>query len=354
MSIPLFYGNELTTFDFGAGHPFTGERFENYVSLLERARVREICEFLPLTPATEEDLLLVHTPEYLEHVKFLERSGGYLSADTPVSAQVVGVQRLITGSAIQAAKLLLEDDRKSAHTFGGLHHAGKDYGEGFCVYNDVAIVTKAMIERYGLKRILIIDTDAHQGNGTMDIFYSNPNVLFISMHQDPRTLYPGRGFTHEIGINDGKGYTINTPLPPYAGNGQYEHVFDEIVEPVAAEFRPQMIIRNGGSDPYYADELTALGLDLDGLNLVGKRVREIVDDTGAKLIDMMVSGYGDHVIYGWLALFCGIQNINIDYKAASPEEPPHHHNAADESLDRFTEAMIKEVKRELVDYWNCF
>lgn len=351
-SIPIFYSSELTRFNFGSGHPFTGDRFGAFIELLDRTELSEFCEFIAPLPATDEQLELVHAKEYLALVESLKKTGGMLTMDTPVTKDAIAVQKLIAGAGIQAAKLLMADNYKTAHTFGGFHHAGRDYGEGFCLYNDVAIATEILIKEHGLKRILIIDTDAHQGNGTMDIFYEDPKVLFVSIHQDPRTLYPGKGFTWEIGRAEGRGYTVNIPMPPFAGNRQYEHVFDSLLNPLAMEFKPEIVIRNGGSDPYIGDELTVLGLDLDGLNLLGRKVREIVDNTSGNLLDMMVSGYGDTVIYGWLALFCGVENLDFDFKTASPSEPLKHNKPTDNVLDELTRATVKEVERELKDYWN--
>jgi acetoin utilization protein AcuC len=353
--IPIFYSSGLSRFNFGPGHPFSGDRFEGFVKLLDDVDVKNSCKFIPPVPATEEDLELIHTREYLRYVRYLEKTGGMLTMDTPVTKEVIDVQAIIAGSGLQAADLIVKEEGTiTAHTFGGFHHAGKNYGEGFCVYNDVAIVAKTLVERHNLERIMILDTDAHQGNGTMDIFYHDPRVLFVSIHQDPRTLYPGKGFTWETGLGDGKGFTVNLPMPPYAGNRQYEHVFDMVVKPLAREYKPQMIIRNGGSDPYFGDELTVLGLNLDGLNMVGGKVREIVSDTSGKLLDMMVSGYGNMVLYGWLALFCGIEGLETDYKGASPTEPRKSAQASDQRLDRFTEIMINEVSAELRDFWSVF
>lgn len=353
--IPIFYSSWLSRFDFGPGHPFSGDRFEGFVKLLDDIGVKGSCKFIPPVPATEEDFELIHTKEYLKYVRYLEKTSGMLTMDTPVTKEVVDVQNLIAGSGLQAADLIMkEESAKTTHTFGGFHHAGKNYGEGFCIYNDVAIVAKALIERHNLNRVMILDTDAHQGNGTMDIFYGDPRVLFVSIHQDPRTLYPGKGFTWETGQSEGKGYTMNLPMPPYAGNRQYERVFDTILKPLAREFKPQMIIRNGGSDPYYGDELTVLGLDLNGLNMIGGKVKEIVSETSGKLVDMMVSGYGNMVLYGWLALFCGVEGLETDYKAASPAEPRKPTQPSEQRLDQFTEIMIKDVEAELSDYWNIF
>jgi acetoin utilization protein AcuC len=353
LPIPVFYSTELHKFNFGQDHPFNGERFAAFIELLKKAKIAPRCEFLPPVKATDKDLLLVHTPEYLGTVKALEKIGGWLTMDTPVTPQAEEAQRLITGSGLQAAKLLIETDHKIAHTFGGFHHAGRDYGEGFCIYNDVAVVTQALLDRHKLQRIMILDTDAHQGNGTMDIFNKEPRVLFVSIHQDPKTLYPGRGFTWETGIDEGRGYTINLSIPPYAGNEQYMLAFEEIIEPIASEFNPQLIIRNGGSDPYYRDELTMLGLNYDGLNRLGRKARSISKATSGKLLDMMVSGYGDQVIYGWLSLFCGVENLDTDYKSFAPEEPPPRIHVPEEALNRGTKKVIQELKSALSDYWKC-
>jgi acetoin utilization protein AcuC len=277
--------------------------------------------------------------------------------DTYVTPGMFEATKLIVGAAMTAGKLAMTDKYDIAITFGGFHHAGVANGEGFCVFNDVAITAKMLIEEYKIKRILIIDTDAHQGNGTMDIFYNEPRVLFISIHQDPRTLYPGRGFVYEIGSGAGKGYTVNIPMPMFAGNEQYEYALKEIFVPLAGEFQPEMIIRNGGSDPHYTDQLTQLGLDLDGLNMVGKIVRKTVDETSKKLIDMTVSGYGDLTSYGWLAIIAGVSGLSIDFEDLLSKEgqiEPQAKVYDEDSLQLKTQEMIETLNKDLKTYWGCF
>ncbi len=350
--IPIFYSDELGRFDFGPDHPFTGSRFRDFMDLLDKAGILKDCAIIRPEPAKDGDLLLAHSPEYLNKVEELRKTGGWLSIDTPVTEGAVEAQLLIAGSGLQAAKLLIDGEGKVAHTFGGFHHAGRDFGEGFCIYNDVAMAAMAALERHGLKRVMILDTDAHQGNGTMDIFYNDPRVLFISIHQDPRTIYPGKGFVWEIGDGEGKGFSANLPMPPLSGAANYMQAFESIIEPLAREFSPEFIIRNGGSDPFYADELTMLGLDLDGLNAVSGKAREIALGTSGNLLDMTVSGYGDWVTYGWLAQFCGSEALPADYKAFSPKEPRRNPATSLESLERATSSMLESLKRELRPYWK--
>ena len=352
--IPIFYSDELGKFDFGSGHPFTGARFRAFMGLLEKAGILSKCRVIPPIPASDSDLLLAHAPGYLATVENLKKNGGWLSIDTPVTKGAVEAQRLISGSALQAVELLLKNEDRIAHTFGGFHHAGKDFGEGFCIYNDVAIAARALTERHGLKRVMILDSDAHQGNGTMDIFWKDPRVLFVSIHQDPRTIYPGKGFVWETGEGKGNGFTVNIPMPPLSGSTQYSMAFESIIEPLAKEFDPQFFIRNGGSDPFFGDDLTMLGLDLDGLSMVSRRTRDIALETAGNLLDMTVSGYGDWVTYGWLAQFCGCEALDIDYKLFSPKQPRRDPVSNEDSLTRATASMLDSLKRELGKSWNIF
>jgi acetoin utilization protein AcuC len=236
-------------------------------------------------------------------------------------------------------------------TFGGFHHAGSSSGEGFCVFNDVAIAARSLIQRHGMRRVLIIDTDAHQGNGTMDIFWEEPKVLFMSIHQDPRTIYPGRGFVGDIGEGAGRGYTINIPMPRFSGGRHWVKALEEIFVPICVEFKPDAIIRNGGSDPFYGDELTELGVDLDGLASIGATVRGASNAGPRKLLDLTVSGYGDFVQYGWLALFSGVTGIGVDYNRYVRSFYPMSCRVPEDSLDRQTDAVIVELRRSLSDFW---
>jgi acetoin utilization protein AcuC len=348
----LYYSPAMGRVDFGAGHPFRGSRFQEFINLLKANGLDKSLDIRSPSPATDDDLALAHTPEYVAHVREVESYEGALSIDTPVPKGMTDAAKLIAGGALAGASSLARNESELAMTFGGFHHAGVSNGEGFCVFNDVAIAARALLQRHGMKRVLVIDTDAHQGNGTMDIFYEDPRVLFVSIHQDPSTVYPGRGFANDIGAGEGRGFTINIPMPRFSGNAHWARALDEIFVPVCAEFKPDVIIRNGGSDPFYGDELTELGLDLDGLAGVGRIVRSSSDRGPRKLLDLMVSGYGDFVPYGWLALFTGVTGLNVDYAQYASRIPPSPVRVPKETLDRQTEAVIAEVKANLRDYWK--
>jgi len=371
MAIAILYREELKEYDFGSGHPFRSDRYETFPKFLkEHLSEDDNYRILKAEWATEEDLSLICKKEYIDfvrayyesahfgyliHLGLSERANKFLSGDNIPPGRPGKLEeaaRLIIGQVKLACDLIQQGRfRKVVSLGGGMHHAKPNYGEGFCIYNDVAFGAKYLIEKYGLERILILDTDAHAGNGTMEYFYEDPRVLFIDLHQDPRTLYPGTGFAYEIGAGEGRGYTINVPLPMFAGYDSYQLVFKEIVEPVTEEFKPQIIIRNGGSDPHFADELTQLGLTVKGFRMIGERVRKLSEICDGKVIDLIGSGYNKKVLpYDWLALISGLTDWKIEIK--EPILIPQRLQK-DPSLEE-TKKVIEEIKRNLKDYWNCF
>jgi acetoin utilization protein AcuC len=287
MAIAILYREESREYDFGPGHPLRGDRFEIFARFLkQRLPEGDNYRFVRAGPATEEDLLLICNKDYVDFTRDYfkaaslglpfpnpERFFQYHSGDNLPAGRTGKIEeaaRLMVGQVKMAADLILAGEYQKTVCIGGnQHHAKPNYGEGFCIYNDNAFAGKYLIGKYGLDRILILDTDAHAGNGTAEYFYEEPRVLFIDLHQDPATLYPGTGSADEIGAGRGKGFTINIPLPIHAGYDSYRLAFEAVVEPVTREFRPQIIIRNGGSDPHFADELTSLGLPVSGFTMIG-------------------------------------------------------------------------------------
>jgi len=367
MTAAIIYREELREYDFGPGHPLRGDRYEVFPRfLMENLDEDDNYRFLQAGWADDEDLLKICQQEYIDFTRQFYRAAHlglsydgkfyrYHSADNmPIGrpGKLEEAARLVIGQAKLAADLVHSGQfNKVVSLGGGLHHAKRDYGEGFCLYNDVAFCATYLLEEYNLERILVLDTDAHAGNGTGEYFCSSPQVLFIDLHQDPRTLYPGTGFTPDIGVGEGKGFTVNVPMPVYAGNDSYQLVFEEIVEPLAEEFQPQIIIRNGGSDPHFNDGLTRLGLTVAGFSMIGQRVRKMTGICHGRLIDLIASGYNREVLpYAWLALIAGLADFEVSIKEPEPV-PALLQN--DPSFKETTE-VVAEVKSYLKDYWRCF
>ena len=367
MAIGILYREELKEYDFGPGHPFRGDRYEIFPQFLrDNLAEDDNYRILKADPASDEDLRLICQQDYIDFTRGFYKAANlgmsypgqfhrFQSGDNMpggIPGKLEEAARLVIGQAKTACDFIQDGKfKKMVSLGGGMHHAKPSYGEGFCIYNDVAFCGRYLMQEHKLERILVLDTDAHAGNGTCEYFYDEPKVLFIDLHQDPRTLYPGTGFAHQIGNDRGEGFTINIPMPVYAGYDSYQLAFESIIQPVTREFNPQIIIRNGGSDPHFADGLTNLGLPVVGFRMIGEQVREMAKVCDGKAIDLIGSGYNKNVLpYGWLALISGL--AGIEYRMGEPEPVPPGLGTVNSLAD--TEKAVEEVRSHLKDYWTCF
>ena len=373
----LLYSEEINEYRFGIYRLYRGTRFQTFMQFLqENYPEGDNYRILEAEPATDEDLLLLCSQEYIDFTKNYFKAANLgqtctgnfsefhsVENKTTISpGKVEEAARLIIGQAKMACDLVHEDKyEKVVSIGGGWHHAKPDYGEAYCVYNDVAFCAKYLMQKYSLERILILDTDAHAGNGTSDYFYDDPRVLLVDLHQDPETIYPNTGFADQIGSGEGKGFTINIPLPVGAGYDSFLLAFEEVVEPVVREFSPQIIIQNCGSDPYKGDRICELGLPLAGFTMIGEKVRKMSEVCNGKVINLINSGYNrKYLPYAWLALLTGLGGIEIN-----PEQLDSFHEAsgADFSIESETSVqnaliyartveMLGEVKMHHKAYWS--
>ena len=350
----IAYHEKYAQYDLGSGHPFRGDRFPRaweffkQMGLLDRPEVQVVKP----RPASKEDVLKAHDECYVDLIfRLSERSRPY-DWETPCSPGILEALMLIIGGVLAVGSKVMEGEvEKGVALGGGFHHAGRDYGGGFCLFNDVAILAEHLRARYGLERIMIIDHDVHAGNGTSDIFYSDPGVLFVSIHQDPRTLYPGTGFIHQIGSGPGKGYNVNIPLPPGTGDESYMRVLEELVRPLAEEFEPQVIISNGGSDPHFMDLLGSLNITARGFYSITRFLTGLADELCAsRYILMPGSGYNPSVLpRSWYALAAGAMRLGaegLEEPVSPPEEPAY--------VAKKVDKVISELKETLKPYWSCF
>jgi len=346
----IYYHPDLALYDFGEWHPFRGKRFNDFMSFLEKSGWVKGYDVIEAREASNDELRTVHTENYINFVHYAEEKGNiFLSPDTYVLPGMVRGCKLMVGSAIDGVRFVWEEGGH-ALAFGGLHHAYPDHGEGFCLFNDVAISAKvAMLS--GIKRVLNLDTDAHHGNGTMDIFYDSPQFLYISIHQDPSTLYPGRGFVHEIGRGDGEGYTVNIPLSPGASDGDYMFVLDTIIFPIIDEFKPDICIRNGGTDMYVGDTLTELSMSLEGIYTLGMKIREYMIKNKIPWVDLIASGYGNEIIKSWGFLFAGLFGLDMDDVVRIIDVSQSKRELSPDVL-KSTKDTVRLIRKSLGEYWN--
>ncbi|MHA2061314.1 MAG: histone deacetylase family protein [Candidatus Sifarchaeia archaeon] len=351
--VGIMYSEKLTSYDFGEGHPLRGKRFSDFLTTFQQLGLDEHphLKIIQSSPCSFQDLLLVHSEEYLEKIQQREKRYESLSLDTPLRPGMFEAAMQVVGASLNALKFVLDGHASFAVGLGGgMHHAFRNSGGGFCIVNDVAICAEYLRKKQEIKRILILDTDAHYGDGTANIFYETPEVLFISIHQNPSTLYPGTGYIREVGRGDGEGYNVNVPMPVYANDSCYELTYSEIVLPLVKEFKPEIIIRNGGSDPHFSDKLTDLGVTLNGLRRMGEIHREIMQISGSQGITLIGSGYNPIVLpYGWLSIIIG-GVADIELSLEEPIPPPSLIN--DESMLLRTKKVIEEVKEVHSTYWS--
>lgn len=195
----------------------------------------------------------------------------------PSSRKLLTESHLISaGGAIRAAKAVMKKEVKKAFAVvrpPGHHAMQTVFGDrGFCIVNIEAIMIEYMRQHYGIKKVAIVDTDCHHGDGTQDIYYNDPDTLFISIHQDGRTLYPGSGFLRESGGPSAHGYTINLPLPPGTSEKGFDMVMERAIMPMLEEFKPDIIINSAGQDNHYTDPITNMNFTAQGYARLNKRL----------------------------------------------------------------------------------
>jgi len=352
--IVMTFHETFRQYDLGEEHPFRGDRFVNVMKFFENQGLLGLSEVVLVEPqpASREDLLMVHEEDYVNLIFRLAEENKPYDIETPVSREILEAALLIVGGATKCGESVYEGKTKRAISLGGgYHHAGRSYGGGFCLFNDVAVLVEYLRAKYDVKRLLVLDYDVHFGNGTSDIYYKDPAVLYISLHQDPHTIYPGTGFTWQIGEGKGEGYNVNVPLPPGTSDSTYLYAVNEVFVPLAEEFKPEIIIANGGSDPHFADMLGNLRMTVKGFFDLSRVIRKTTDEVcDGKLVLMPGSGYNPTVLpLCWYALAAGVvglEEIRVKDPYAPPAEPPY--------CRKKVENTISELKRPLKKNWACF
>lgn len=228
-------------------------------------------------PASREQLLRVHTASYVDSIYEMRGRSAWLDVDTTaVSAGSVEAAEVAAGCAIKAVEAVVRKEADAAFALVRPpgHHAEPVRARGFCLFNNVAVAAAHAQSELGCPRVLIIDWDAHHGNGTQEIFWADPDVMFFDIHR-AAPFYPGSGHIEEVGAGLGEGTTINVPVPGGAGDLAYVKAFREILEPAADWFKPDLVLVSAGFDPHRFD--LSLNLGYDGFAAMTGIVRSIAD-----------------------------------------------------------------------------
>jgi acetoin utilization deacetylase AcuC-like enzyme len=282
----------------GSAHPERPERLSTTVELLRNTGVLDRCQLAEWTPLDLEQIAAVHTPELAQTVfDMAGQGGGRIEADTVVSPRSFDVAASAAGAAVAAVDAVLAEPQAKAFCLirPPGHHATRSQPMGFCLFNNVALAAQHAITRHKLDRILIVDWDVHHGNGTQDIFYSDPRVMFFSIHRYP--FYPGTGAADEYGAGPGLGFTRNEPVAFGTSRALYRDRFQKALDESAQKIRPQLVLISAGFDAHAQDPIGSLGLESEDFVAMSHLVLDVAKTYAAgRVVSLLEGGYNVHVL----------------------------------------------------------
>jgi len=321
--------------DTGA-HPEGADRIS---SLVEHLRGSDLWGRLAVArpePASEDDILLVHTRAHLGLVKkAAEGAGRWLDPDTHVSPRSYEIALLSAGGAIKAVRLWDDGLVPFALVRPPGHHATPDRAMGFCLFNNVAIAARRLLNE-GCARVAILDWDVHHGNGTQAAFYDEPRVLFVSLHQWPH--YPGSGFFNECGAAGAEGRTVNLPLPAGCDDGDYADAFARVVEPIVGQFDPEAILVSAGQDIHRDDPLGSMRVTEAGFAGLALRCVDLAGSCEGKLAFVLEGGYDRAATAG---------AVEAVLRAVADEEAAAVHGGTEKGA-----AAIERARQVQAQFWD--
>jgi len=331
----------------GYSHPESPERLEILYKMLDEPEI--VGQFKKIYPreATEEEITAVHSLSYYRLIAETANRRGItpLDADTSACPDTFRAAKLAAGGLLSLVEAILN---KSINNGFALvrppgHHAEASRAMGFCIFNNVAIGAAQLIKKYELKKVAIVDWDLHHGNGTQHLFYDNSQVLYFSTHQYP--YYPGTGSINEVGEGEGKGYTINIPLRPGAGDEEYITIFQEILKPLLYEFLPDFILVSAGFDIHYEDPLGGMRVTPRGFAYLTQILLNSAQEICAGRLAMVLEGG-----YGLNGLRDSVREVILALAGAKIGLGAE----SDFQISPEVNLVINRVKEVHRNFWKCF
>jgi len=283
--VAIFYNEEFLSHVQGPFHPESPERLRGIIQkLTEHSLWKDV---RASKPGKIEHVRLVHDDDYIDFIKTCGECA--ITLDTTVHHETYEIAALSAECAIDAA-VCSKNEKKTtfALTRPPGHHAGRDYGMGFCYFNNISIAARSL-QRDGDKKIAIVDLDVHHGNGTQELFAKDPSVLYISTHQ--AEIFPGTGRVDYVGEDEGLGFTLNMPFPSGCGDSTFDVAMDDVIAPVVRQFKPDAILVSWGVDAHYKDTLASLTLSSEGHLRQAQALFKLAKMCNNRITFMLEGGY---------------------------------------------------------------
>ncbi len=366
--IPFFYTNQMLQYNMGQSHPMKPERLSMVKNLLQDYDLfdKELALYTP-APASVADIEAIHTPDFITALQSCEsgqprvdvRKYGFMTADNPLFEGIYSASMLYTGASLDAAQAVLDGEPAAVNISGGLHHAHAGRAAGFCVLNDCAAAIHRLRQKY--RRVAYVDIDVHHGDGVQELFFSDPSVLTISIHENGRTLYPGTGSASEIGVNDGEGTSVNINIAAKASDEIWLQAWRSAAITILRDYNPEAIVLQMGADAHALDPLAHLMLTAQGWL---KAVQDIINQ-GKPLVLLGGGGYNlATVTRMWTLATALVAGVELD-NAVPQKSTFRKHEAFLRDVDEFlpssseyeyaaakTRAFSVELEHNLREYYH--
>ncbi|MPZ62184.1 MAG: acetoin utilization protein AcuC [Propionibacteriales bacterium] len=358
----VVFDDSLTEYDFGPTHPLAPLRLDLTIRLARSLGVIGDSGLPEVTAPVADDELIetVHSPEYIAAVRRAsdnpdrpELTHGLGTDDNPTFRGMHAASAHVVGASVEAARRVWEgSELHAANISGGLHHAMRDAASGFCIYNDVSVAIQWLLD-HGAERVGYVDLDVHHGDGVQAAFYNDPRVLTISLHETPRTLFPGTGFPEETGGPDAEGTAVNVAVPPGTADPGWLRAFHAVVPPLLRAFSPAVLVTQHGCDSHAEDPLAHLMLSVDGHRAAYTVLHDLAHElTEGRWLALGGGGYAivDVVPRSWTHLLSIVGGAPIDPTTQTPDSWRDHVRT---TLDRAAPARMTDGNHPEFRDWSA-
>ena len=381
--VRFVYADRLAAYELSPSHPYKPVRLDLVRTLLEDCEALRDGDLMEVEPLDAEELQIVHYGASVGGVARASRDGaspetfkhGLGTGDNPIFDGMHDVYLDICAATATAVDAVVSGEVRRAASFaGGLHHAHRAKASGFCVYNDLAVAIARAVRDHGI-RVAYLDIDVHHGDGVQWLFYDDPRVMTISLHESGRYLFPGTGHAYEIGEDGGQGTAVNMPLEPYTGDASWQEAFEAVVPAALRAFQPDLLVLQAGADAHFHDPLADLALTLEGMRRTYARVVELAEDVaGGRLVATGGGGYDPYrtVPRAWAALWAvlagrelpeavprswrdrwsGASNVELPRMMLDEDEPGH--TAREDLIGSQNRAVATRLLEQLEPMWSSW